>query len=279
MKASIMSNTSSPTQFLPYNHANLAYDVTGSGPAVLLLHAGLGDRTMWDAQVPALAREFTVIRVDARGFGETRKPPVAYSPVADALALLDHLGVQQAHIVGVSMGSQTAIDLAVAAPERVASLVAVAARTGTPVSPELRANWDHVNELYEAGDIAGANEYELRMWIDGPRRTPEMIDSAFREHVRAMNGALFLRDDDEGEEIALEPPAAERLGEITAPTLIMYGDQDIADVQATGPKLAQAIPGARLVVLPDASHLPQMEHPERFNDLVREFLRAATAGA
>lgn len=267
------------THFLPFNHANLAYDLTGSGPAVLLLHAGIGDRTMWDAQIPALADQFTVIRVDARGFGETRKPPVAYSPVADALAVLDHLGVQRAHVVGVSMGSQTAIELAVAAPERVASLVAVAARAGVPVSPELRANWDRVNEIYEAGDIKGANEYELRMWIDGPQRTPEMIDPAFRERVRAMNGALFLRDDDEGDEIDLEPPAAERLGEITAPTLIIYGDQDIADVQQAGPLLAQAIPGAQLVVMPNASHLPQMEHPARFNEVVLAFLREVTAGA
>ena len=273
-----MTNSSSPTQFLAVDDARVAYDVTGSGPAVLLLHAGLGDRTMWDAQVPALADAFTVIRMDARGFGETRKPPVRYSPVADVLAVLDHLGVEQAHVIGVSMGSQTAIDLAVAAPERVASLVAAGARTGVPVSAELRAGWDHVNELYEAGDIAGANEYELRMWVDGPGRTPEMIDPVFRDRVRGMNGALLDRDDYEGDEIELDPPAAERLGEITAPTLIVYGDQDIADVQRAGPPLAQAIPGARLVVMPNASHLPQMEQPEAFNELVLEFLRGVTAG-
>ncbi|MEZ4564782.1 MAG: alpha/beta fold hydrolase [Thermomicrobiales bacterium] len=268
-----MTNTSCPTQFLAVDGANLAYDVTGRGPAVLLLHAGLGDRTMWDAQVPALADAFTVIRLDARGFGETRKPPVAYSPVDDALAVLDHLGVEQAHVVGVSMGSQTAIELAVIAPARVASLVAVAARTGVAVSPELRAEWDRVDEIFEAGDVEGANEYELRMWVDGPNRTPDMIDPAFRERVRAMNLALLVRDDAEGEEIALDPPAAARLGEITAPCLILYGDQDIADVQEAGPKLAQAIPGASLVVMPGVSHLPQMEQPDRFNAMVLGFLR------
>lgn len=267
------------TQFLPFNHASLAYDVAGGGPAVLLLHAGLGDRSMWDAQAPALANEFTVIRVDARGFGETRKPPVEYSSVADALAVLDHLGMEQAHVIGVSMGSQTAIGMALVAPGRVASLVAVAARTGVPVSPDLRAAWDHVNDLYDAGDIDGASEYELRMWIDGPQRTPEMIDPAFRERVRAMNGALLLRDDDEGEETKPDPPAAERLGDITAPTLILYGDQDIADVQQAGPLLAQVIPGAQLVVMPNVSHLPQMEQPERFNELVLGFLRERSAGA
>jgi pimeloyl-ACP methyl ester carboxylesterase len=117
------------------------------------------------------------------------------------------------------------------------------------------------------------------MWIDGSQRTPDMIDPEFRERVRAMNGALLLRDDDEGEEIKPDPPAAERLSEITAPTLILYGDQDIADVQQAGPELAQAIPGVHLVVMENVSHLPQMEQPERFNDIVLGFLREGTAGA
>ena len=103
------------------NGARIAYDVAGSGPAVLLLHAGIGDRRMWDAQVPAFAEHFTVIRFDARGFGETRKPDAPFAPYADAIALLDHLGISRAHVVGVSMGSQTAIEAAIAAPERVSA--------------------------------------------------------------------------------------------------------------------------------------------------------------
>jgi pimeloyl-ACP methyl ester carboxylesterase len=87
-----------------------------------------------------------------------------------------------------------------------------------------------------------------------------------------MNAALFTRDDDAGEEIPLDPPAAERLAEISSPTLIVYGDKDIMDVrQAAGP-LAAAIPDARQAVIPDAAHLPQMERPEVFNEIVMWFL-------
>src|SRR5919112_5849615 len=178
------------------NGARIAYDVAGSGPPVLLLHAGIGDRRMWDAQVPAFAEHFTVIRFDARGFGETRKPDAPFSSHADAIALLDHLDISRAHLIGVSMGSQTAIEAAVAASERVSALVAVASRTGTPVSPALRAGWERVDELYEAGDIAGAVEYELRMWVDGPDRDSDAVDPAMRERAREMNAALFERDDD-----------------------------------------------------------------------------------
>jgi 3-oxoadipate enol-lactonase len=254
------------------NGTRIAYDLAGSGPAVLLLHAGIGDRRMWDAQFPPFAEHFTVIRFDARGFGETRKPDAPFAPYADAIALLDHLGISRAHFVGVSMGSQTAIEAAIAAPERVSALVAVAARTGTPVSSSLRAGWDRVNELYEAGAIAGAVEYELRMWADGPDRSPDAVDPEIRELVREMNAALFTRDDVAGEEIPLDPPAAERLAEISSPTLIVYGDKDIMDVrQAAGP-LAAAIPDARQAVIPDAAHLPQMERPEVFNEIVMWFL-------
>jgi 3-oxoadipate enol-lactonase len=258
------------------NGARIVYDMAGSGHPVLLLHAGIGDRRMWDAQVPAFAEHFTVIRYDARGFGETRKPDAPFSPYQDAIALLDHLGFPRAHVVGVSMGSQTAIEAAVAAPERVSALVAVAARTGTPVSPALRAGWDRVNELYEAGDIPGAVEYELRMWVDGPDRGPDAVDPELRERVREMNAALFVRDDEAGEEIPLDPPAAERLAEISAPTLIVYGDKDVIDVREAAPALVAAIPGARLAVIPDAAHLPQMEWPELFNEIVLGFLREVT---
>jgi 3-oxoadipate enol-lactonase len=254
------------------NGARIAYDVAGSGPAVLLLHAGIGDRRMWDAQVPAFAKHFTVIRFDARGFGETRKPDAPFAPYADAIALLDHLAISQAQFVGVSMGSQTAIEAAIAAPERVSALVAVAARTGTPVSSALRAGWDRVNELYEAGDIAGAVEYELRMWVDGPDRGPDAVDPEIRERVREMNAVLFTRDDDAGEEIPLDPPAAERLAEISTPTLIVYGDKDVMDVRQAAEPLVTTIPCARLAVIPDAAHLPQMEQPEVFNEIVLEFL-------
>jgi 3-oxoadipate enol-lactonase len=266
------SNLKAESEMADVNGAQIAYDVTGSGPAVLLLHAGIGDRRMWDAQVPAFAKHFTVIRCDARGFGETRKPDMPFAPYADAIGLLDHLEISRAHVVGVSMGSQTAIEAAIAAPERVSALVAVGARTGTPVSPELRAGWERVDELYEAGDIAGAVEYELRMWVDGPDRSPDAVDPEMRERVREMNGALFTRDDVDGEELPLDPPAAERLAEISAPTLILYGDKDVIDVrQAAGPLVA-AIPGARLAVIPDASHLPQMERPGLFNEIVLGFL-------
>ena len=110
------------------------------------------------------------------------------------------------------------------------------------------------------------------MWVDGPNRGPGAVEPAVREKVREMNAALFARDDTEGEEIPLEPPAESRLGEIRVPTLIVVGDQDVPDVLAAASLLAASIPCASKAVIPDAAHVPNMERPKAFNRLVLDFL-------
>jgi pimeloyl-ACP methyl ester carboxylesterase len=267
------------TLFARIGDASIAFDVTGQGHPVVLLHAGLGDRRMWDDQVPTFAEHFTVIRFDARGFGDTRRPPSEYWAWQDVIALLEYLGHERAHLVGVSMGSQTAFDTAVAAPDRVSALVAVSARTGVPASDSLRAGWKAVDELVEAGDIDEANEYELRMWVDGPSREPHAVPAAMRERVRAMNLDLLTRDDTEDNEQEPASPTEEGLSGISCPTLIVWGDQDVPDVQVAGPRLVAAIPGARQLIIPGTAHLPNLEKPAEFNRIVLDFLREAAASS
>ena len=261
-----------PTQFVTIGDASLAYDISGSGHPVILIHAGIGDRRMWDDQIGALSAHFTVVRYDARGFGETRRPLTEFLAYRDALALMDHMGFERAHVVGASMGASITLDMAVAAKNRVSALVAVSARTGTPVTDLLRSQWDAVNELFESGDIDGANEYELRMWVDGPNRGPDVVPSAIRERVREMNGALLTRDDTEDNEQEPDPPTESGVSEIACPTLIAWGDEDVADILEAGPALAARIPGAIIAVFSGAAHLPNMEKPGEFNRVVIDFL-------
>lgn len=264
------------TGFVTVGDASIGYDVSGTGHPVLLLHAGIADRRMWDDQIEPFSEHFTVIRYDARGFGETRRPPTVFRSYQDAIALLDHLGLEQAHVIGASMGAQTALDLAVSAPDRVSAVVPVSARTGVPASDALRAGWQAVDDLFEAGDIDGANELELRMWVDGPNRGPDAVAASVRERVREMNGALLIRDDTEDNEQELEQSTEDGLGRISAPTFVVWGDQDVAGVLEAGPKLTAAIPGARSVVIPGTAHLPSMEKSDDFNRLVIEFLRSVS---
>ena len=266
------AHTVAETRFVEVGDARIAFDVAGSGHPVVLLHAGLGDRRMWHDQMPAFAEHFTVIRFDARGFGETRRTPAEYRAWQDVVALLDRLGHERAHLVGVSMGSQTAVESAVAAPDRVSALVAVAARTGVPASDELRAGWNTVDELIESGDLDAANEFELRMWVDGPNRGPDAVSTDVRERVRVMNLNLLTRDDTKNNEQEPDPPTENGLSSIACPTLIVWGDQDVPDVQTAGPQLVATIPDARQVIIPGTAHLPNMEKPVEFNRVVLDFL-------
>ena len=255
--------------------ARLAYEVSGTGPPVVLVHAGIADGRMWDGQVEALAGDFTVVRYDARGFGRSPLPAAPFSRHGDLAALLGHLGIGRAHLVGCSMGGTTVLDAALAYPGLAASLTLVGARpSGTPPSAALREAWIAADGLAEAGDIAGAIERELRMWVDGPGQPAGRVDPAVRELVRRMEVDAFAWWDIEAEEIPLEPPAAGRLGEVAVPTLVAVGDLDWPDMVEAAAAMATGIPGARHATLRRTAHLPNLEQPAAFDALVGGFLRS-----
>jgi 3-oxoadipate enol-lactonase len=251
----------------------LAHEVAGSGPVLLLVHAGIADRRMWDDQMgPFAGAGWTVIRADLPGAGETPAPAGPVPTWATLRDLLDHLGVQRAVVVGCSLGGRAGVDLALAAPERVRALVLVGSGLAGHRFEEaaLHRLWDDSEAAVERGDLEEAARIELETWVVGVGRGPEAVDPAVRSRARAMlldlygAGGADLRD--------LEPPAAGRLGEIAVPTLVLVGDHDRPDIQAIADALAGGIPGAERVVLAGTAHLPNLERPAEFNRVVLEFL-------
>ena len=264
----------------------LVYDVTGSGPAVLLVHEGIADRRMWDPQWERWSDRFTLIRYDQRGFGESDDPAAGFSLHGDALAVLDAVGVDQAHLIGASMGGRAALDLTLAAPDRVAALVAVVATpSGWEHSADLLARFEEVEAAYESGGLEAANEVELRMWVDGEQRDPEQVDPTLRSKVSRMNYAALQREEAleqqglEVEPTELDPPAIGRLAEVTAPVLVVTGALDQPSVNAGAAAMAAGIQGARAVEIAEAAHLPNLERPEAFEAAVLPFLEAAPTAA
>lgn len=256
--------------------ASLVYEVSGPDRdhacPIVLLHAGIADARMWDPQVETFAERFRVVRYDLRGFGRSGPAVGRYSARADLIALLDALGIVRAHLIGVSMGGALAVDVAVEHPERVASLVACAARPGgQEPSRELVRGWTEVDVALDAGDVDLAVELELRMWVDGPLRRADEVDPEVRERVREMNATL-LAGPDEGQPEPLDPPALTRLHQITAPTLVVVGDRDQPDVIAGAHLLSAGIPDATRQTIPGAAHMVSMERPAAFNRAVMAFL-------
>ncbi len=164
----------------------MAYDDQGSGPPVLLLHAGVADRRMWRPQAAALARNHRVVAPDLAGFGETPLQPGPFSYAADLVTLLDGLGIERADVVGSSFGGRVAMELTHEAPSRVASLVLLnAAFRDLDSTPDVDAFGEKEDRLLEAGDVDAAVQLNVDTWL-GPE-----ADDATRELLREMQRRAF----------------------------------------------------------------------------------------
>lgn len=266
------------TGFADVNGTRLYYEVAGTGHPLLLIHGGLVDRRLWDDQFNVFAQHYQVIRFDVRSFGDSapitaETPP--YSLEEDLYSLLKFLGIEKTYVLGLSMGGAIAINFTLMYPEMVDALIPVAmGLSGFEPAEEDKASEADVYEAIRSGDVARAVELTLRFWTDGPMRTPEQVNPAVREKVRAMTTRNFERPEDENatQPQALEPPAISRLSEIHVPTLIIFGDQDVRDILKIADILEKEIPGAKKVVIPGTAHHLNMEKPEEFNRIVLDFL-------
>ncbi len=254
--------------------ARLYFEMMGMGHPLVLIHAGIADSRMWDDQFTDFAEHYRVIRYDIRGFGKSAMPTGSSSTSRDLYGLLTALGIARAYVVGLSIGGGIAIDFTLRYPEMVSALVLVASGLGgTQPSAEMRRADATVDAALERGGIDAAVEAENRLWVDGPKRTPDQVDPTVRARVSEMNGALYRLPEVDAPRERLDPPAIGRLGEIHVPTLILVGDGDVPDVIETANLLEQGIAGARKVVFPGVAHMVNMEQPEAFNRIVLNFLR------
>lgn len=254
-----------------------AYGRAGSGPGVVLVHAGIADRSMWDPQLAEFAKAFTTVRYDLRGFGESELGDEEFSYRRDLSALADALDLGSVFVVACSMGGAVALELAIAEPERVAGLVLVGA--GTPgVTPDdgyyEPPEWGEVVAAYRSGDIDRAAALEADMWVAGYGRSIAEVNPSVRDAVRSMNRGGVESEAGRGElEQRPDPGVATRLDEVSCPTLVIVGDRDFPDIVWGADYLAKNIAGAGdPVVIPNTAHLPSMEEPAIFNAAVLGFL-------
>jgi len=262
-------------QFADINGTRIHYDVQGTSEPLVLIHAAIAHLGMWKDQMAAFAQHHRVIRYDVRGWGKSEDPPGTYSQHDDLRALLQHLDVERAAVLGISNGGHIAIDFALAYPKMIKALIAVApALSGyEPSFDKATAQKETAAEkAYERGDKALAAELTAQIWIDGPRRTPEQVDADFRQRALEMIRHTFELPDTDGEELGLEPPAVDRLEEIQAPTLVIIGEQDVPAMFSIVDLLETNITAARKVVMPGVAHFPNMEKPEAFNRIVLDLL-------
>ena len=235
---------------------------------VLLLHAGIADRRMWEPQIAALETAgHTAVAADLPGFGDAPLEPGTIDYVSFAAGQLE----AAAGVVGCSFGGRIALELAVARPELVERLVLVGAGLGTwDWSESTQAGFAEEEEMLERGDLVAAAERQARMWL-APEASAEVWALTVAMTIRSYEQQLPV----EGAVKAVwpQPSAESRLGEVAVPTLVVVGSEDVDDIASMAARLAGDIPGARLETIEGAGHLPSLERPGELNRLLLDFLR------
>ena len=260
------------------NGATLYYELVGEGEPLVLVHAGIADSRMWDAQIEVFAQRYRVICYDMRGFGRTSMVEGPYSHHEDLRGLLDFLDVRWAHLLGCSMGGATVLNFTLRYPEKVGALVLVgSAVNGFEPDVEPPKQWDELVAADEAGDLERVSELEVQIWVDGPRRGSEDVSATVRDLVREMN-LIALKNEafGHGGDLTPEQATVDRLVDIRAPSLVIVGDLDQPWTTARAGLLERKLPNVRKVVMPGVAHLPNMERPEEFNRIVLNFLERST---
>ncbi len=260
--------------------SSLYYEVHGDGPPLVLVN-GLGlEVGSWAPQVSVLSRRFRVVNFDNRGAGRSEAPPGPYSTAqmaGDTIRLLDLLGLDRVHVLGLSLGGFIAQELALQHPQRVKSLVLAA----TAARPPPRAR--HVIDLWRRMALAGVDrEIILReqfAWsftdklLEEPSFVSDLVEMLVEHPYRPPPQGIA------GQAAAcLAHDSGPHLGRIAAPTLVLVGREDLVYPPRVAEQFAKAIPGARLAVLDGGGHAFASEIPPRFNETVLEFLQSVEGG-
>jgi 3-oxoadipate enol-lactonase len=257
-----------PGGFLPVPGSKIYYQECGrSAQSVVLLHDGVLDSSVWDDAWPELCKKFHVVRYDRRGYGRSPASSEGYWETEDLAALLRHLKITRAAIVGSSHGGEISIDFALAHPEMVEQLVLVGAVVGgMPYSAHFLERGEALGKPLQKNDIPGAiaaaqnDKYLIAPGNQSARKRMEAILTASPQDLTHASREFTPK------------PALPRLAEIRVPTLLLVGDADIPDVHAHAGAIEVAIPRARRMVISGVGHLMYLENPKEFTELVSRFV-------
>ncbi|MDE2637513.1 MAG: alpha/beta hydrolase [Chloroflexota bacterium] len=266
------------SDFAEVNGARLYYERSGHGKPLVMIHAGIADCRMWDKEFEAFSQSHQALRFDMRGYGRSMPAEGEFNLLDDLETLLAKLDIPKPMILmGCSMGGGLSIDYALTHPAHVKALILVGS---DPAGLELDAPWPdelvaQSESAFEAGDVDLVAELDMRIWFDGDGRTSDEVDSHARRKAYAM-AKLVTEHELKGigthVRKSVARPAAERLPELTMPALIVIGQNDLPYLKLAADYMRDKLPAATKLLIPDAGHLPNLEHPELFRTAVLDFL-------
>ena len=266
------------TGFAEINGARLYYELAGTGAPFVMIHAGIADCRMWDAEFAHFAKSHQVLRFDMRGYGKSLPVHGEFNIQDDLRALLNYLDVKSPVILmGCSMGAGLAIDYALTHQEEVRALILVG---GAPAGFEADVAgpeelFAQSEQAFRDGDVERVAEIDMKIWFDGCGRSSENINQQARMRAWEMARQVTeheLKEIGTHRRKTFEARAAERLAELKMPSLVIVGEKDLPYLKLAAEYLSEGMPAATMALMPQAAHLPNMEYPGRFRALVEDFL-------
>ena len=249
----------------------LYYETCGSGPqALVLIHDGVVNSASFDDMWPILCREFRVVRYDRRGYGRSPAAKAPYSAQEDLAAVMAAAKMDHASLAGFSFGGGLAVSYAILHPEQVDRLIiSGAAINGFQASPNFSKHITHIMMPIIFGDMDRVFENASKeTWILAPGNEEARVKAKALMKTYPQDQRHQMHDP-----IKSWPSDLPRMPQLKVPTLIMTGDHDIADNQAASGAAQALIPGSRRIVIDDAGHLMQLEHPKEIAGLIADFVR------
>lgn len=273
-----MTTLQTESGFVQVDNARLYYETAGEGIPVVMIHAGVADSRQWNNEFAFFARDHQVVRYDMRGYGKSEPVEGEFNPLDDLVTILNTLGIHEPVVImGCSMGGGLAMDFALTHPSRVRALIMVgSAPSGLELDVPSPAKFAEAEKAFEAGDLDLVCEIETQIWFDGTGRTPEQVNQAMRKLLYEMNRQALAHEVKQlGKRLPNTPaPAFDRLSDLKKPVLVILGAHDTPYILAAADYMVERIPSARKVIIEDAAHLPNMDHPDEFQTHVANFLES-----
>lgn len=249
---------------VPVQRGQLYFETCGDGEPIIFLHGFTFDHRMWQPQVDYFSKQYEVITYDMRGFGKSTLPTTAYSHHEDLCQLMSFLKIDAASIIGLSLGGEMATDFTLSYPQMVRKLIlADASMHGFDSTVDWQVHAQTV------GLIEAKNRW-LNHQVFKTTAIPNKMHNELKTMVADYSGWHWFNHDPREK---LSPPAIDRLAEITCPTLIITGSQDLSYFQTIADKYHQDIVGSQKISIPEAGHMINMEKPEQFNTIIEQFIK------
>jgi pimeloyl-ACP methyl ester carboxylesterase len=248
---------------------------------LLMIPAGVADSRQWNNEFAEFSQNYQVIRYDMRGYGKSEPAEGEFSHLSDLVLLLNALKIHEPLVVmGCSMGGGLAMDFALTHPSRVKALIMVdAGPGGLELDVPAPSKFADVEKAFEGGNLDRVAEIEAQIWFDGMGRTPEQVNEGMRKLLYEMDRLALSHEVKQlGKRLPnTDSPAVDRLKDLDIPVLIIVGSHDTAYMLAAAQYMEEKIKFARKVVIEDAAHLPNMDQPQEFQGIVKDFLMSLSS--